>query len=133
MILVDTSVLLDIVTGDPVWSAKSLAAFVTAQANDQISINDVIFAELSVGYEKVEDVEDMLVGSGISVAVVPRPALFLAGKAYWQYRRSRGTKSGVLSDFFIGAHAAVVGAPLLTRDAGRVRTYFPGVTLIEPV
>jgi predicted nucleic acid-binding protein len=132
MILADTSVLLDIVTGDPAWSAKSLAAFAIAQASDQVAINDVIFAELSVGYDKIEDLELMLAGSNISLATVPRPALFLAGKAYLRYRRSAGTKTGVLPDFFIGAHAAVVGAPLLTRDAGRVRTHFPGVTLIEP-
>ena len=133
MILVDTSVLLDIVTADPFWRPKSLAAFVTAQARDQICINGVIFAELSVGYDRIEALEEMLLGSSISLAPVPRSALFLAGKAYLRYRQSTGTKTGVLPDFFIGAHAAIAGAPLLTRDVSRVRSYFPSVVLIEPV
>ena len=133
MILVDTSIILDIVTGDPEWSAKSFSAFELAAAGDRLAINEVIFAELSVKYERIEDLERMLAESALALSPIPRAALFLAGKAFLRYRRSSGTKTGVLPDFFIGAHAAAEGARLLTRDARRARTYFPSVTLIEPL
>ncbi len=132
MILVDTSVLLDVVTDDPSWKDWSLAALEAAAANDRLIINDVVFAELSVRYGKIEDVETFIDAVGLELAQIPRPALFAAAKAYQRYRSKGGTRPSVLPDFFIGAHAAVAGASLLTRDARRHRTYFPGVPLIAP-
>jgi predicted nucleic acid-binding protein len=95
-------------------------------------INAVVYAELAVRYERIEDLEAFLEDAGLDMAPMPRAALFLAGKVFTTYRRSGGSRSGVLPDFFIGAHAAVAGLPLLTRDVGRYRTYFPSVTLIAP-
>lgn len=132
MILIDTSVLLDIVKDDPVWSPWSLDAFETASGRDYLAINDVIYAELSSRYETVDEVERALATLGLDVVAIPRPGLFLAAKAFKRYRERRGTKTGVLPDFFIGAHAAVEGAALLTRDPGHVSAYFPTVQLIAP-
>lgn len=95
-------------------------------------VNDVVYAEFSVRYDRIDEVEEFLEIAKIAVAPMPRAALFLAGKAFAQYRKAGGTRTGVLPDFFIGAHAAVLEMPLLTRDAGRYRTYFPDVTLITP-
>ena len=94
--------------------------------------NDVIYAELSVGFGQIEEVDAFVAGAGLALEPMPRAALFLAGKAFARYRRAGGSRTGVLPDFFIGAHAAVMGLPLLTRDTGRYRTYFPAVTLITP-
>ena len=92
----------------------------------------MVYAELSIAYLRIEELEAILVRGGFRVEPVPREALFLAGKAFLQYRRRSGAKSGVLPDFFIGAHAAVAGIPLLTRDTRRYRTYFPKLALITP-
>ncbi|MFM9865045.1 MAG: type II toxin-antitoxin system VapC family toxin [Micropepsaceae bacterium] len=132
MIFVDTNVLLDVVTDDPVWKPWSLAQLEKVAASDRLSINDVVFAELSVSYSRVEDVEALIEDAQITVERTPRSALFLAGKTYKTYRASGGVRTGVLPDFFIGAHAAVAGAALLTRDARRYRTYFPSVRLLAP-
>jgi len=99
---------------------------------DRLAINFVIYAELSVGFARIEELDGVLGATGIGVADIPRPALFLAGKAFQTYRKRGGARTGVLPDFFIGAHAVVLNAPLLTRDAGRFRTYFPTVELIAP-
>lgn len=132
MTLVDTNVLLDLVTDDVDWAAWSLARLEEAALAGPICINDVVYAETSIRYDRIEDLDAMLDEAMIEIAPTPRAALFLAGKAYLQYRAARGTRSGVLPDFFIGAHAAVVGWPLLTRDARRYRSYFPKVMLIAP-
>ena len=132
MILVDTNVLLDLVTDDPDWAEWSLARLEEAALAGPIVINDVVYAEMSIRYDRIEDLDAMLALSGIAMAPAPRPALFLAGKAFRQYRMAGGTRTGVLPDFFIGAHAAVERWPLLTRDTSRYRTYFPTVTLIGP-
>jgi hypothetical protein len=95
-------------------------------------INDVVYAELSVGFLRVEEVDATIAAAQVEVAPIPREALFLAGKAFQLYRAGGGTRSGVLPDFFIGAHAAVAKVPLLTRDARRYRSYFPTVQLIAP-
>jgi predicted nucleic acid-binding protein len=95
-------------------------------------INEVIYAELAVRYERIEDLEIFIENAGLQVAALPREALFLAGKVFTRYRRSGGSRTGVLPDFFIGAHAAVQDMPLLTRNVGRYRTYFPRVELITP-
>jgi predicted nucleic acid-binding protein len=95
-------------------------------------INDIIYAELSTRFATVEEVDGAVAGLGLHMMPLPRSALLLAGKAYVRYRSQGGTKTGVLPDFFVGAHATVVGWPLLTRDAGRVKTYFPDIALITP-
>jgi predicted nucleic acid-binding protein len=132
LILVDTNVLLDLVTNDPNWGDWSQQQLEAAALANELAINAVVYAELSISFQQIEDLDAMLDATGIGFEQMPRPALFLAGKAYRRYRQSGGGKTGVLPDLFIGAHAAVIGAPLLTRDPGRYRTYFPSVTLIAP-
>lgn len=132
MILVDTNVMLDLVTDDPVWKPWSLAEFESASASNRLAINDVVYAELSVRYEEIEDLEALLARTSLSVESMPRAALFLAGKTYKAYRAAGGVRTGVLPDFFIGAHATVADATLLTRDPRRYRTYFPRLRLIAP-
>ncbi len=132
MTLVDTNVLLDLVTNDPVWADWSIRQLDNAAVKGPLIINDVVYAELSVGFERIEDLDDLLDEAGIAMDEIPREALFLAGKAFRRYRTAGGARSGVLPDFFIGAHAAVLRLPLLTRDAKRYRSYFPSVVLIAP-
>lgn len=132
MILVDTNVILDVIEDDPQWAQWSQQQLDRAALNDTLCINAVIYAELSIAYATIEQLEAMLTQARFELAAIPREALFLAGKAFMRYRQSRGAKSGVLPDFFIGAHAAVAGVPLLTRDVGRYKTYFPKLTLISP-
>ncbi|KRB01489.1 DNA-binding protein [Devosia sp. Root685] len=132
MTLVDTNVLLDLVTADPQWVDWSIASLEAASLHGPLFINDVVYAELGVRYERIELLDDFVSKAGLEMVGLPRPALFLAGKAFAQYRKAGGARSGVLPDFFIGAHAAVSRLPLLTRDAGRYRTYFPTVELISP-
>jgi predicted nucleic acid-binding protein len=130
--LVDTNVLLDVFTEDPKWLGWSLTRLEQAAFKGSLLINDVIYAETSTRYASIENFEAVLVGAGITVAPISRAALFLAGKAYARYRSAGGIRTGVLADFFIGAHAAVEQLPLLTRDARRYRSYFPTVELIAP-
>jgi len=130
--LVDTNILLDLVTDDPDWSEWSLARLEEAALAGPPVINDIVYAETSIRYDRIEDLDAMLAQAMIEIAPTPRPALFLAGKAFRHYQTRGGARTGVLPDFFIGAHAAVEGWPLLTRDAGRYRRYFPKVTLIAP-
>lgn len=132
MTLVDTNILLDLATNDPVWADWSIAQLDAASFNGPLLINDVVYAELAVRYDRIEDLEAFLGQAGIDIAAMPRQALFLAGKVFAQYRRSGGIRTGVLPDFFIGSHAAVSRLPLLTRDVGRYRTYFPSLVLITP-
>jgi len=99
----------------------------------RVLINDVVYAEISIRYERMEDVNAMLDEAMIDdVIPTPRPALFLAAKVFQRYRAAGGMRTGVLPDFFVGAHAAVQGWPLVTRDARRYRTYFPKLALIAP-
>jgi hypothetical protein len=130
--LVDTNVLLDLVTDDPNWADWSVAALEAASLSGPLLINDVVYAELSVRYGRIEDLDAFLEKAGLEIAPVPRTALFLAGKAFTEYRKAGGSRRGVLPDFFIGAHAAVSELPLLTRDVGRYKTHFPPLTLITP-
>jgi predicted nucleic acid-binding protein len=130
VILVDTNVLLDLVTDDPLWAGWSQQQLDLASAQDELAINDIVYAELSVGYERMEQLDAMIRDAGLITAVIPRPALFLAGKAFQRYRSAGGRKTGVLPDFFVGAHAVVADAALITRDAARYRSYFPGIVLI---
>lgn len=130
--LVDTNILLDVVTDDPEWAEWSLGQLEAAALKGPLLVNAVIYAELSVRFHRIEDVDDVLDEAGLVVADIPRDALFLAGKAFQRYRASGGARPGVLPDFFIGAHAAVLEMPLLTRDIRRYRSYFPTVALIAP-
>ena len=132
MILVDTNVLLDLVTDDPLWAEWSQQQLDLASAQDELAINDIVYSELSIGYERMEELDAMILSAGLVNAEIPRPALFLAGKAFQRYRSSGGRRTGVLPDFFIGAHAVVADAALITRDATRYRSYFPGIMLISP-
>ena len=130
--LVDTNVLLDVLEDDPDWVDWSLHQLRAQSQIHSLAINPIIYAELSLAFTHFEALDAALDGMGLAVLDLPRPALFLAGKAFAQYRRRGGTKSNVLSDFFIGAHAAVAGVPILTRDTARYRTYFPSVRLVAP-
>ena len=132
MTLVDTNVLLDLVTDDPQFAEWSIAQLEAASLNGPLIINDVIYAELSVRYGSKEDLDAFINEAGLKHEPVPSPALFLAGKVFQKYRKSGGVRTGVLPDFFIGAHAAVLELPLLTRDTGRYGTYFPTVDLVAP-
>jgi predicted nucleic acid-binding protein len=132
MIFVDTNVLVDVATEHPVWARWSQQQLEAASLRDRLVINAVIYAELSIGYARPEEVDNALLRAEIDIVDIPKAALFLAGKVFREYRRRRGTRAGVLPDFFIGAHAAVLDAPLVTRDTGRFRTYFPTVNLISP-
>lgn len=132
MTLVDTNVLLDLATDDPTFGDWSLAQLEAASLRGPLLINDVIYAELSVRYERIEDLDEFVGRAGLRREAMPTAALFLAGKAFLAYRQAGGSRTGVLPDFFIGAHAAVWGHALLTRDRGRFATYFPTVELIEP-
>ena len=132
MLLVDTNVLVDVLQDDPQWADWSISQL-RAQANvHQLVINPVIYAEMSLSFSTLEALDDVVVTMGLELREIPRPALFLAAKAYAQYRKRGGAKQQVLPDFFIGAHAAVEGWPLLTRDATRFRTYFPGLGVLVP-
>lgn len=132
MTLVDTNVLLDLVSDDPNWADWSIAKLEAASLSGPLLINDVVYAELSVRYGRIEDLDAFVGAAGLEIAPMPRAALFLAAKVFTQYRKAGGSRTGVLPDFFIGAHAAVSERPLLTRDVGRYRTYFPALTLITP-
>ena len=132
MVLVDTNVILDLVGNDPLWANWSQQQLETASLQNSLCINSVIYAELSIAFDKIEDLEGVLKQGEFRVEAIPREALFLAGKTFIRYRKQRGTKAGVLPDFFIGAHAAVAGWPLLTRDTRRYASYFPTVPLITP-
>ena len=132
MILVDANVVLDVVTDDPVWANWSLARLAEAALSGSILINDVVYAEISVRFSAIEKLDETLADALIGIAPISRSALFLAGKAFLRYRKAGGARAGVLPDFFIGAHAAIEGWPLLTRDARRYRTYFPTLRVIAP-
>jgi len=130
--LIDSNVLIDLLIDDPKWSDWSLAHLEQAALKGPLLINDIVYAETSTRYSAIEDFESALEIAHVSVMPTPRTALFLAGKAFTQYRRAGGIRTGVLADFFIGAHAAVEQLPLLTRDSRRYRHYFPTVVLITP-
>ena len=132
MILVDTNVLLDVLQDDPVWAEWSLTQLESASVVDRLAINDVIYAELSIAFARIEDLEAVIEQTALQLEPMPREALFLAGKAFMAYRRAAGSRQQLLPDFFVGAQAAVLGCPLLTRDARRYRTYFPSVQLVSP-
>jgi predicted nucleic acid-binding protein len=130
--LVDSNVLLDVATEDPTWSTWSADALANAANEGPLSINAIIYAEVSIGFPTIEELDDALPPSVFARERLPYEAAFLAGKAFSAYRRRGGARSLPLPDFYIGAHAAVAGHQLLTRDAARYRTYFPTVRLLTP-
>lgn len=130
--LVDTNVLVDLLQDDPDWADWSLAQLQAQSKVHRLIINPIIYAELSLTFSTVEALDRAVEGMELRVLEIPKPALFLAGKAFIQYRRGGGVKNNVLGDFFIGAHAAVSGLPILTRDTRRFTHYFPSVKLVSP-
>ncbi len=132
MTFVDTNVILDLVTDDPAWGVWSSDQLRLASRSGPLLINDVVYAELAARYDSIENLDEMVKGTALELVQIPRAALFGAGKAFHRYRQSGGSRTGVLPDFFIGAHAEDLRIPLLTRDAARFRTYFPAVQLITP-
>lgn len=130
MVLVDTNVLLDVFQDDPDWADWSQRQLESASLRGPLVFNAVVYAELSIAFERIEDLEKNLKVAGLNEIAMPREALFLAGKAFLQYRRRKGGKTNVLPDFFIGAHAAIAEIPILTRDVRRYRTYFPTVEIV---
>ncbi|MBL8140403.1 MAG: type II toxin-antitoxin system VapC family toxin [Acidobacteria bacterium] len=130
--LVDSNVILDIATEDPEWMDWSASAL-AAQANiAPLAINPIIYAEVSVRFRRIEDLEDVLPCGYFERRALPWDAAFLAGQCFVKYRRRGGAKRSPLPDFYIGAHAAVEGLTLLTRDPARYRTYFPRVRIVSP-
>ncbi len=132
MLLVDTNVLLDVLQDDPRWAEWSMGQLRAQAAIHELVITPIIYAEVSLSFSTIEALERVLSTMGVVVREIPAPALFLAAKAFAQYRRRGGSKAQVLPDFFIGAHAAVDGWPLLTRDASRFQTYFPTLNVLQP-
>ncbi len=132
MLLVDTNVLVDVLEDDPQWADWSIGQLRAQAKVHELAINAMIYAEISLSFSTLEALDRTVATLGLAMRELPRPALFLAGKAFAQYRKRGGGKAQVLPDFFIGAHAAVEGWPLLTRDASRFRTYFPSLQVIAP-
>jgi hypothetical protein len=130
--LADSSVLLDVLTADPEWAAWSVERLETAIAEGTVFIDPIVYAEISIRFSRIEELEAAIAESGLVWSELPREALFLAGKAFRHYRRSGGPKTVPLPDFFIGAHAAVSNLILITRDPKRVRSHYPTVRLSTP-
>jgi predicted nucleic acid-binding protein len=130
--LLDSCVLLDVITGDEQWADWSATQIAAAMDVGRVVINPLIYAEVSVGYQSIEELEELLPASDYEREPLPYVAGFAAGKAYVRYRRGGGDKRSPMPDFYIGAHAAVTGYRLLTRDARRYRTYFPTIDIIAP-
>ncbi|HEY4620650.1 MAG TPA: type II toxin-antitoxin system VapC family toxin [Gaiellaceae bacterium] len=132
LVLVDANVLLDVLTDDPFWADRSASALARVADEARPAINPIIYAEVSIGFDRIEDLDDAIPPDTFVRLSLPWAAAFLAGKCFVQYRRSGGTRRSPLPDFYIGAHAAVEGLPLLTRDEARYRTYLPRLDLITP-
>jgi len=131
-VLVDSNVLLDVVTEDRKWLRRSSDALARCAEEAILLINPIVYAEVSVGFPRIEDLESALPPAYFQRAPLPWEAAFLAGKCFLRYRRRGGARRSPLPDFYIGAHAAVSGLSLLTRDPARYRTYFPRLHLIAP-
>lgn len=132
MTFVDTNILLDLFTADAQWSAWSQGQLEWLAAEGPLIINDIVYAEVSIRFAGVNEVDDAIRRAGLLLKPMTRQALYNAGKAFRRYRAAGGSRTGVLPDFFIGAHAEAAGLRLLTRDVGRYRTYFPSLDLVAP-
>jgi len=131
-LLVDSNIILDVFLDDPVWADWSESVLSEYAVYTPLFINSVIYSEISIGFNKIEELEAALAKSGFRMLDIPKEALFLAGKAFLNYRKHGGKKRSPLPDFFIGAHAAVSGLGLITRDKNRYQFYFPTVSIIAP-
>jgi predicted nucleic acid-binding protein len=132
-ILIDSCVLLDLFTDDEKWADWSEYTLEKFSQTNSLYINSIVYTEVSIGFKKVEEVENAIEALGIKVLEMPREALFLTGKAYIKYRKNKDTKTSPLPDFFVGAHASVSQFGLVTRDLAKYKTYFPQVQLICPI
>ena len=132
MVLIDSNIILDIWDRDPVWSGWSSGQLRSLSTSHDFAINAVIYAEISVRFDAQATLDQRLADLEIHIQDIPRESAFLAGKAFVKYRLLGGKRIKVLPDFFIGAHASVLGCLLLTRDSQTYSTYFPGVHLIAP-
>jgi len=130
--LVDSNILLDIFLDDPVWAEWSESILEKCSSVGEMYINSVVYSEVSIGFNRIEELESALNRGGFRMLDIPREALFLAGKAFLRYRKSGGGKKSPLPDFYIGAQAAVLDLVLVTRDVARYRTYYPTVNLVCP-
>lgn len=131
-VFVDSCVLLDLFTNDPRWAEWSEKTLEKYSQTNTLYINSIVYTEVSVGFNRIEEVETVISELGIKVLEIPREALFLAGKVFLKYRKNKGTKNTPLPDFFIGAHATMSRFDLITRDSAKYKTYFPQVKLIVP-
>ena len=132
MLVSTSNILVDVFEDDPDWVQWSVTRLREQSSIRTLAINPIIYSELAFTFSTIEKLDAVIAGLRLVYREIPRSALFLAGKAFAQYKRRGGVKTNVLSDFFIGAHAAILGCPLLTRDPTRYRTYFPTVDLITP-
>jgi predicted nucleic acid-binding protein len=131
-ILVDSNIILDVFLDDPNWADWSESKLEKFSSITKLFINPVVYTEVSVGFKRIEELESALNRADFQMLEIPKEALFLAGKAFLQYRKNRGAKRSPLPDFYIGAHAAILEMDLITRDESRYRTYFPTIKLISP-
>ncbi len=131
-VLVDSNIILDILLNDTKWATWSESTLHRYSASYELSINPIIYTEISIGFERIEELESVIKRGGFKILQIPKEALFLAGKAFVTYKKRKGSKSSPLPDFFIAAHAAILGIDLITRDIARFRSYFPTVNLIAP-
>jgi predicted nucleic acid-binding protein len=130
--LVDSNVILDVLTEDEKWFSWSSQSLSFHADRGLLAINPIIYAEISVGFKKIEDLEATLLPGYFTKLDLPWEAAFLAGKCFLKYRKREGSRRSPLPDFYIGAHAAVLGIPLITRDHERYKTYFPSLEIISP-
>lgn len=131
-VFIDSCVLLDLFTDDLSWVEWSESILEQYSQTNTLYINSIVYTEVSIGFNNIEEVEKALAKLGIKVLEIPREALFLAGKVFLKYRKNKGTKTSPLPDFFIGAHVTVSKFDLITRDSSKYKTYFPQAKLIQP-
>ena len=131
-ILVDSDIILDVFLDDPNWAEWSESKLDKFSAITKLFINPVVYSEVSIGFNRIEDLESALSRGGFQILEIPKEGLFLAGKVFLEYQENKGTKRSLLPDFYTGAQAAILGFDLITRDVSRYRTYFPTVKLISP-
>ena len=131
-VLVDSNIILDVFTDDPNWADWSESMLEEYSNVSTLYINSIVYSEISIGFNRIEDLEAAIIGAGFQMLDFPKEALFLAGKAFLKYKKKRGARSSPLPNFFIGAQAAVLNIALITRDVSRYHSYFPTVNLISP-
>ncbi|MDY6967260.1 MAG: type II toxin-antitoxin system VapC family toxin [Spirochaetota bacterium] len=131
-ILVDSNIILDIFLDDPKWANWSESTLERYSQSTTLYINPVVYTEISISFERIEDLEFAILQGGFKMLQFSKEVLFLAGKAFLKYKKNKGKKVSTLPDFYIGAQAAILDFELITRDVARYRTYFPTVRLINP-